>query len=236
MNGSTRLPGTVSFVLTAIPAALAIAVFGVLFGAAARPLIGPEAAIAMCLVVFSGALQFAAMGLLAAGAGPAALLLTALTLNLRHLVMGAVLRARMRAPAARRALLATVLIDETFGFAVAAGEDPALAQEGRARVTERTLAVSGIVCYAAWIAGTVIGVLGAGLPGIEGLAAAVFPVLFIGLAALTTRSRSLAGRAVAAALVTAVMAIMLPDVRAMAPVLAGVLVALPPDRHRRREA
>ncbi len=77
-----------------------------------------------------------------------------------------------------------------------------------------------------------LGVVGAGLPGMEGFAAAVFPVLFIGLAALTTRSRSIAVRTVVAAAVTAVIAIMFPDVHALAPVVAGVLVALPPDRSR----
>ncbi len=223
-------PSAASFLLTPLPAALAIAVFGVLYGAAARPLIGPEATVVLSLLVFSGALQFATVGLIAAGAGPAALLLTALTLNLRHLVMGAVLRARIRAPAARRALLAAVLVDETFGFAVAASTDARLTTDERSDLAERTLAISGVVCYAAWIAGSVLGVLGAGLPGMERLAAAVFPVLFIGLAALTTRTRSVAVRTVAAAAVTAVICVAVPDVRALAPVVAGVLVAIAPDR------
>ncbi len=228
----SQLPNSVSFVITAVPAVVAIAVFGVLYGAAARPLIGTETTIALSMVVFSGALQFATVGLIAAGAGPAALLVTAVTLNLRHLVMGAVLRARLRVSAPRRALLGAVLLDETFGFAVAASSDPGMSADVRSRAAERTLAVSGVLCYAAWVGGTVLGVAGAGLPGIEGFAAAVFPVLFIGLAALTTRSRSIAVRTVAAVAVTAVIAIMLPDVRALAPVVAGVLVALPPDRSR----
>lgn len=225
-----KRPSATSLVLTALPAALAIGIFGLLYGAAARPLIGPEATVALSLVVFSGALQFATVGLIAAGAGPAALLLTALTLNLRHLVMGAVLRTRIRAPVLRRALLAAVLLDETFGFAVAGSTDPRVTVDERAHLAERTLAVSGVVCYAAWIGGTLLGVLGAGLPGVERIAAAVFPVLFIGLAALTTRTRSVAVRTVAAAGVTAVICVALPDVRALAPVVAGVAVALPPDR------
>ncbi len=95
-------------------------------------------------------------------------------------------------------------------------------------MTERTLLVAGLLCYAMWIGGTVLGALGAGLPGLEGFAAAVFPVLFLGLAALATRSRSIALRAVGAAGITAIIAITLPDGRALAPVVAGVLVALLP--------
>lgn len=218
---------TRAILLRALPAAIAIGVFGALYGAAARPLIGPEMTIGASLVIFSGALQFAIVGLLTAGAAAPALLLTAVTLNLRHVVLGAVLRPRMGDSRLRRAGLAWFLLDETFGFAATASSDVRVTAAQRASITERTLLVSGVLCYASWIAGTVLGVIGAGLPGLEGFAAAVFPVLFIGLAALTTRSRSIAARAVAAAAVTAVIAITLPDARALAPVVAGVLVALP---------
>lgn len=219
---------THAIVLRALPAAIAIGVFGALYGAAARPLIGPEMTIGASLVIFSGALQFAIVGLLTAGAAAPALLLTAVTLNLRHIVLGAVLRPRMSDSRLRSAGLAWFLLDETFGFAATAATDPRLSTRERADITERTLLVAGVVCYASWIVGTVLGVLGAGLPGLEGFASAVFPVLFIGLAALTTRSRSIAARALAAAAVTAVIATTFPDARALAPVVAGVLVALPP--------
>jgi predicted branched-subunit amino acid permease len=219
--------GIGAIVLRVLPAAIAIGVFGVLYGAAARPLIGPELTVAASLIVFSGALQFAIVGLLTAGAAAPALLLTALTLNLRHVVLGAVLRPRMSGSWLRRAGLGFLLIDETFGFATTAGSDARLSLAERAAITERTLLVSGLLCYAIWIGGTVLGVLGAGLPGLEGFAAAVFPVLFLGLAALAARSRSIALRAAGAAGITAVIAITLPDARALAPVVAGMLVALP---------
>lgn len=219
---------TRAIIVRALPAAIAIGVFGALYGAAARPLIGPELTIGASVVIFSGALQFAIVGLLTAGAAAPALLLTAVTLNLRHVVLGAVLRPRMGDSWLRRAGRAWFLLDETFGFAATAATDPRHSETERAAITERTLLVSGVLCYTTWIVGTVLGVVGAGLPGLEGFAAAVFPVLFIGLAALTTRSRSIAVRAVAAAAVTAVIAITLPDARALAPVVAGVIVALPP--------
>jgi predicted branched-subunit amino acid permease len=169
------------------------------------------------------------VGLVTAGASAPALLLTAGTLNLRHLVLGAVLRPRIGGPRLRRAGLAFFLVDETFGFAVAAGD--AAERDGRsaAAATERTLLVSGVACYLAWQAGTLIGVLGAGLPGIEGVAGAIFPVLFIGLASLACRTRSHVVRALGAAVLTAGWAFALPDLRALAPVVAGVAVALPGD-------
>jgi predicted branched-subunit amino acid permease len=204
--------------ITSLPAAGAIAVFGTLYGAAAQRLLGTPLTIASSIFVFSGALQFALVGLLAAGAGAPALLLTAGTLNLRHIVMGAVLRPRIGGSRLRRAGLAFTLLDETFGFAVAAPEEAG---------AERTLFVSGSFCYLAWQAGTVLGVLGAGLSGVERLADAVFPVLFIGLAALAATTGTLVARAFAAAALTAAVAFFLPDFRSVAPVIAGALVALP---------
>jgi predicted branched-subunit amino acid permease len=227
----TQHPGpgpSVGFILaTSLPAAAAIAAFGTLYGAGARPLLGVPLTVASSLFIFSGSLQFALVALLSAGAAAPALLLTAATLNLRHFVLGAVLRPRIGGSRLRRAALAFFLVDETFGFAVAAGE--AAEREGRAAgaAAERTLLVSGAVCYLAWQAGTLIGLLGAGLPGVEGMAGAVFPVLFIGLASLACRTRTDAGRALAGAALTAGLAFALPELRALAPVLAGVVVALP---------
>ena len=215
-RGSARVVW--SILITSLPAAGAIVVFGTLYGAAAQPLIGTPMTIASSMFIFSGALQFAVVGLLSAGAGAPALLLTAGTLNLRHLVMGAVLRPRIGGSRLRRAGLAFTLLDETFGFAVAASEEAG---------AERTLFVSGIACHLAWQVGTLIGILGAGFSGVEGLADAIFPVLFIGLASLAATTGTLVIRALAAAVLTAAVAIMLPDIRALAPVIAGVLVALP---------
>jgi predicted branched-subunit amino acid permease len=213
-------------VFMVLPAALAIAVFGIIYGAVARPLIGPELTLLSSLIVFSGATQFSIIALLAAGAAAPALLLTAAILNVRHLVMGAVLRSSLGPSRIKRALLAWFLLDESFGFTVlAAGR----AEPGPARhvVAEHTLLVTGLSCYVAWIAGTGLGILGAGLPGIDRAAQAVFPVLFIALAALTASTHSLAGRAAAAAVITAVICLTLPDWRGLAPVVAGLAVALP---------
>jgi predicted branched-subunit amino acid permease len=218
-------------VAMAAPAALAIAVFGVLYGAAARPLIGPELTMLSSVVVFSGATQFTAIGLVAAGAGGAAILATVALLNVRHLLMGAVLRSSLGPSRLKRALLAWFLLDESFGFTMVAAErtPPGAA---RIEVAERTLLITGLCCYGAWLIGTALGILGAGVQGLEELSIALFPVLFIALAALTARTLSLAARAVVAAAITAVMAFVLPDLRALAPVVAGLLVAIPNDPRR----
>jgi predicted branched-subunit amino acid permease len=212
---------------TSLPAAVAIFVFGTLYGAAARGILGVPLTLASSLLVFSGALQFALLALLSAGATTLPLVLIAAALNLRHLVLGAVLRPRMEGSRLRRAALAFFLVDETFGFAVAAGQAAERAGKPVGPVTERTVLVAGLTCYLAWQVGTVIGVLGVGLAVAENVAGAIFPVLFIGLGALAVTRRSHAVRAVAAALLTAAIAFAWPDLRVVAPVVAAVLVALP---------
>jgi predicted branched-subunit amino acid permease len=219
-----------SILTTSLPAAAAIAVFGTLYGAGARAVLGGPLTLASSLVVFSGALQFALVALLSAGATSLPLLLTALALNLRHVVLGAVLRPRIGASRLRRAALAFFLVDETFGFAVAAGHAAERAGRAVGPATERTLLVSGVLCYVAWQVGTLVGVLGAGLAVVESLARAIFPVLFIGLASLAVAQRTDAVRALAAAALTAALVLAVPDLRMLAPVVAGVVAALPDQK------
>jgi predicted branched-subunit amino acid permease len=212
-------------VALSLPAAAAVAVFGSLYGAAARGFLGVPLTLASSLLVYSGALQFAVVALLGAGATTLPLLLTAGVLNLRHLVLGATLRSRFESGPLRRALLAFFLVDETFGFAIAAGN--AAAPQAVGAATERTLLYSGLTLYVAWLVGTVVGVLGGGLAIVESVAGAIFPVLFIGLASLAVTRRSHVVRALVAAGLTAAVALAVPDLRMIAPVLAGVVVALP---------
>lgn len=219
---TSQLPA-LRVVATAAPAAAAIAVFGALFGASARGIIGAPLTLLASALIFSGALQFALLALVTGGASAPALLITGATLNLRHIVLGAVLRPHLDASRLRRGLLAWFLLDESFGFAIASGKH-----------AERTLFVSGLVCYLAWQVGTLIGVLGAGASGMEDLATAIFPVLFIGLAALAATDRSVVVRSAIAALLTAAIAVALPGLRGVAPVVAALLVALPGGKTRDR--
>jgi predicted branched-subunit amino acid permease len=208
-------------VVTVLPLAAAIAIFGIIYGASAESELGVALTLATSLLVFSGTLQFATLGLLVAGAGPLPILVTAIALNTRHLVLGALLRPRLGGSALRRAALAWFLVDESFGLAYAA----------RRRVVATFLA-AGLACYLAWQAGTALGLLGARVEGLEEAADAVFPVLFIGLAAVTSTRPSLAVRAAVAGLLVLAVGVVVPDLRTLAPVLAALAVALPGERRR----
>jgi len=76
-------------------------------------------AMAMSVLVFAGAAQFAAVGYVASGlAWPGVILLTAL-LNARHLLYSAALAPWLRdRPAPRRALMAHLLTDEAFALSI----------------------------------------------------------------------------------------------------------------------
>lgn len=198
------------------PIAAAIFVFGAVYGTVGARVMGTSMTLLSSAIVFSGALQFTVAGLLLAGAGAPAVIAAAVTLNVRHILLGAVLRPRINVSPLRRAGAAWFLLDETVGLALTRGEDAA-----------RILWRAGPVCYVAWIAGTAVGLVGGSVDALQSAAEAVFPVLFIGLAALSCRNRSGAVRAVAAALITGVVALVWTDVRALAPVFAALLVAFP---------
>jgi 4-azaleucine resistance transporter AzlC len=94
--------------------------FGFVYGLSARQAgFSPIEALAMSVIVFGGAAQFAAVGYVASGlAWPGIVLLTAL-LNARHLLYSAALGPWLReVPFARRAVMAHLLTDEAFALSV----------------------------------------------------------------------------------------------------------------------
>lgn len=209
-----RASADAGVVSAAVPVAVAIGVFGVVYGAAAGPVLGTSMTVASSLIVFSGVAQFTMVALVAAGATPVAVLGAVATLALRHLPLGAVLQPVLTAGRGRRALIAPFLLDETTGLA--------LTVDARA---ERTLAVSGWLAYAGWVGGTIIGVAGGTYASFEPLAAALFPVLFVGLAALTARTRSDAARAALAGVGSAVLLITWPAAGALGVIAVAVVVS-----------
>ena len=210
-------PRRAGLVAAALPVAAAIGVFGVIFGAAARPVLGPQLTVVASLVIFSGAAQFTMIALLAAGAAPAGVLFGVGTLALRHLPLGAILRPRMVGGRTRRALLSWFLIDETTGLALA-----------RPEPVDRTLTTAGWLAYLSWVLGTVGGVAGASLTSIEPLANALFPVLFVGLAALTAATRSDAGRALVAGGVAVGLLLLWPAAGALGAIGVAIVIAAVP--------
>lgn len=139
----------------------------------------------MSLIVYAGASQFIAAGLLAGGAPALSIIATTFLVNLRHMLMSAsmvpVLRGWRRLPLAA---FACQLTDETFAVHVA---DPT------AGPSERF--VINIAAQAAWVSGSWLGAVGAGLiPDIRpwGIDYAL-PAMFCALLAMQIRSRTEAG-------------------------------------------
>lgn len=71
------------------------------------------------LIIFAGAAQFAAIGLLKDGAGPLEVAISVFLINLRHLLMATSLRPFLaRASLARRLGMAYILTDEAFAMGI----------------------------------------------------------------------------------------------------------------------
>ncbi|HYU50305.1 MAG TPA: AzlC family ABC transporter permease [Candidatus Limnocylindria bacterium] len=153
--------------------------FGIVYGLAAREAgVSPIEALAMSVLVLSGAAQFAAVGLIAQGAPwPSIIVLTAL-LNARHLLYSAALAPWLAdRPRLQRAAMAHVLTDETFGLAIAH-----FRRLGRADARGYWIAAA-FVCLP-WPLATLVGVLGGQVipdPTRLGLDV-VFPAAMAGLA------------------------------------------------------
>lgn len=221
----TTQPSTVTIrtaLVGAVPISAPVFVFGISFGvlASAADVTGWQAAL-MCLTVFAGSSQFAALSILAAGGSPAAAVFSGALLNLRYLATGAAVRPVLRGGRLRRSLEAQLVVDESFAVAVAASDEG----EPPNRVA---LLVTGVALYVAWVAGSVTGsavgpVLGD--PVDLGLDAA-FPALFVALLWTLLRRRSDWVMAAAGGVVALVVAPFTPPgVPLAAAAVAGLVLA-----------
>jgi 4-azaleucine resistance transporter AzlC len=148
----------------------------------------------MSVLVFAGSAQLIAVGLLAAGASPLSVVLTAFVVNLRHLLMSAAMAPWLSAwPRRMLAFFCFQMTDETFALHLSRF------QRGD---TDRgvTLGVN-LTAQAAWVAGSVLGALSGSLIGdvrplgLDFALPAMFIALFCGQ--LKGRSHLLAGLAAA---------------------------------------
>ncbi|QEQ97787.1 AzlC family ABC transporter permease [Neptunomonas concharum] len=162
MNNSVTMPRRVSrsseFVNGAkatIPLIIGAIPFGILFGTLAEPSgLSVLGALAMSLIVFAGASQFIALGLLAAGAAVPVIIATTFVVNLRHLLYAANLVPKVRhLPQHWRALMAFGLTDETF----AAVSNRYLQQED-IRDAHWFYLGSFLAMYSNWVLCTALGV------------------------------------------------------------------------------
>jgi predicted branched-subunit amino acid permease len=198
---------------------IAALLLGVSFGVLAEPLMGPVAPVVMSAVLFSGAAQFGATAVLAAGGDAATAIAAGTMLNARFLPMGVAAAPALRGSPLRRAIEGQAVVDASWALAVQ--HDGGFDRE--------VLIGATIPQYPAWLGGTVIGVLGGGAigdPAALGLDA-LFPAFFLGLlAAELGRPRALPvallGGAIALAL-TPVLPPGLPVLLASAASLIGLL-------------
>jgi 4-azaleucine resistance transporter AzlC len=147
--------------------------FGVLSVAAG---LSPAQTCAMSLLVFTGASQFATVGVIAAGGSAAAALAPALLLAARNGVYGLSLVPVLRGRLASRALQAQLVIDEST--AMARAQDDAAA-------AHRAFLATGLSVFLFWNLGTLAGAIagsGLGDPRRLGLDA-MFPAAFLALLA-----------------------------------------------------
>jgi 4-azaleucine resistance transporter AzlC len=207
----------------ALPFALATFVLGISFGVLARSLgwgtLGP---IVFSVIAFSGSAQFAVASVLGSGGG--ALPATAATapLNARFGPMGVAVAPYLKGGPLRRALEGQSVVDASW----------ALASRGEGRFDREFMIGATLPQVAAWIGGTIVGVLGGdfiGDPERLGLDV-IFPAFFLTLLAEQLRSTGRSARAVIVALIAAVLALALvpfappgvPVIAACAPALLGL--------------
>jgi 4-azaleucine resistance transporter AzlC len=196
---------------------LAVGVFAVSFGVLAVATgLSVAQTCAMSLLVFTGASQFAVVGVIGTGGSPAAALASALLLAARNSAYGLVLAPVIRGRLPRRLLAAQIVIDESTAMA--------LAQPDRGR-RELAFWTSGLSVFVFWNIGTLIGAFGGGVigdPATLGLDAA-FPAGFVAL--IVPHLHRMEGRVVAAMGATIAL-VLVPLTPAGIPVLAAGTAAL----------
>lgn len=191
-------------------------IFGASFGVLAQAAgLGTVAPIVMSATTFAGTAQFAAASVLGTGGGALAAVGAAALLNLRYAPISFTVAPAMTGSVVSRLLQSQLIVDESW----------AVAQEGGGRVNRKMFIAAGLVLYACWTGGTILGVLGAELIGDPkrfGIDAA-FPALFLALLIPLLKTR----QAVAAAILGALIALaFVPFAAAGVPIMLASLACL----------
>jgi predicted branched-subunit amino acid permease len=132
------------------------------------------ASIVMSATTFAGSAQFAVVSVFAAGGTVVAAIAAAVLLNARYGPMGLAAARSFRGGVPRRVVESQLLVDESWAVSQ---------EEGRFDI--RRMLGAGMVLYAGWLGGTVVGVIAGGSlgdPATLGLDA-IFPAFFLGLLA-----------------------------------------------------
>jgi len=203
----------------ALSVAVTVGAYGVAFGAAS--VAAGFSVVQTCifsLLTFTGASQFAAIGVVAAGGGALGAIATAAMLGTRNALYGIQMAPILEVRGVRRFLSAHITIDESTGVA--------LSQKPRGIAAMRVgFWVTGLGAFVFWNIFTLLGALGAkalGNPASWGLDGAV-PAVFLGL--VWPRLETTFLRVVAAtSMVFAVL--VTPWLPAGLPIIATALVAV----------
>ena len=212
-----------SAVTGAVGIGVAVGVYGISFGVfAVASGLSPAQACVMSMLVFTGASQFAFVGVLAGGGGALAAMGPAVMLAVRNAAYGLSLTSILPARLRDRALAAHLVIDETTAMARAQA-DPEAAR--------RAFLATGLSVWAFWNAGTLAGALlggGIGDPKTLGLDA-MFPAAFLALLAPQLRRPGAPIAAVTAVIIALALVPFapagVPIIAALAGVVPGVLAA-----------
>lgn len=204
---------------TSFSVSFTVGLYGVAFGAA-----GIAAGFSLTqtcllsLLTFSGASQFAVVGVLGAGGSAISGIATASLLGMRNALYGMRMAPIMKFHGLKRVVGAQVTIDESTGVALGQSELGITAMR-------QGFWLTGIGVYIFWNIFTVIGAIGAkalGDPAAWGLDAAV-PAAFLGL--LWPRLTNKRERALAAVAMTLSLALT-PFVPAGLPIIATAILAV----------
>jgi predicted branched-subunit amino acid permease len=203
----------------ALSVAVTVGAYGVAFGAAS--VAAGFSVLQTCifsLFTFTGASQFAAIGVVAAGGGAISAIATATMLGTRNALYGIQMAPILEVRGARRFLSAHITIDESTGVA--------LSQKPRGVAAMRVgFWVTGLSVFVFWNLFTLLGALGAkafGNPASWGLDGAV-PAVFLGL--LWPRLENTFLKVVAATSMVFAM-LVTPWLPAGLPIIATALVAV----------
>lgn len=205
---------------------LAVGLYGAAFGAAATASgLSVLQTCTLSLLMFTGASQFALVGVLGAGGAPVAAVASAMMLGARNTLYGLRLASPLGLRGLRRAVAAQAVIDETTAMALAAPNTAAL---------RLAFTVTGSSLFVGWNLSTLAGALGSGLLGESAQVAldAVVPAAFLALVWPRLRHSS-TDRAVAAggALVALALTPVVPP--GVQVILAAAAVGLGFGRWRR---
>jgi len=211
-----REPRLRPVVRASVTLGVAVGVFAISFGVGAVSAGGSTLqACAMSLLVFTGASQFSAVSVIAAGGSTGSALGGALLLSARNGVYGLAMSRHLDGPLVNRLVAAQLTIDESTEMALAQDDEPA---------RRAAFWITGLSVFVFWNLGTLIGALigNAINPETFGLDAA-FPAAFVAM--LWPHLRTSRGR-IAAALGAIVCLSLIPFVPVGVPILCASLAVL----------